>query len=177
MVAYKLETRYNGEGKLELLARLNLEPNMSQADIVVLNRLGEIELLVEVKPRLGMNREWAAQTRHNLSSHGLLGAAPYFLMTLPDRFYLWKDAPENMMVLSDFDIDPRSFLAPYWGNAGVSDPELSGGGFELVVRAWLTSLLWSRDISEAVSENGIWVAESGLWEAINQGQIAHLATV
>lgn len=68
------------------------------------------------------------------------------------------------------------FLAPYIGRAGVSAPELSGAGFELVVRAWLTSLLWAQDIGEAVSENGDWVAESGLWEAINQGQIAHLAT-
>lgn len=63
-----------------------------QADFMVSDRLGQLALVVEAVNILNTTPEWAAKFRHNLPADGLYPDARYFLIALPDTFYLWKDA-------------------------------------------------------------------------------------
>ena len=60
-------------------------------DIAVYSPNNELQLIVEVKNKIGATPEWAANMRRNLSIHSIVPYSPYFLLALPDYFYLWKD--------------------------------------------------------------------------------------
>src|SRR5579871_6759785 len=91
-----------------------------QNDIVVYDASGQLALAVEVKNRRGTNVEWAAQMRQNLLTHSLVHA-PYFLLALPDHFYLWVNKEQSTAVNPDYAIDPLPFLKPYLGASVVPE--------------------------------------------------------
>ena len=65
---------------------------MKQADIAVYDPDGQLQLVVEIKNRLGASAEWAARLRHNLLVHSFIPRAPYFLLALPD-FFIFGQTP------------------------------------------------------------------------------------
>jgi hypothetical protein len=115
-----------------------------KADLVVYDRNGQIALIAEIKRKTGCSPEWAAKWRRNILAHGGMPDIKFFMIALPDRFYLWKNAdsaPEP--VAPTFEIDAEPLLAPYLKESGMLPKDISGQGFELIVSAWLNSVLHS----------------------------------
>jgi hypothetical protein len=150
-------------------AALEIRRNMAfQNDIVAYDATGKPVLAVEVKNKRGTNSEWAAQIRRNLLVHGLVADARYFLLALPDRFYLWVDKQQPEIIAPDYNIDPIPFFELYFELVGVPPENLTGIGFEMLVQLWLNELMRTDELPE----NMDWLIQSGLWEAIKQGHLA-----
>jgi hypothetical protein len=143
-----------------------------RADLAVYDKNGQLVLVVEAKNKLNTSSDWAAKMRRNMLAHGLMPDTRFFLLTLPDKFYLWKNAgviPE--IVLPDYEIDPKPFLHPYYARVEISPDTLTGESFELVISSWLSKLLQT-DVLPPELEGQDWLIKSGLFEAIKQGHLA-----
>ncbi len=112
------------------------------ADIVVFDKNSQLALIAEVKSKRGTSSDWAKKMRRNMYAHGLLPETPFFLLALPDRFYLWKNVHNTLEPLEPTQqIDPTPFLQPYYVRSGISPSELFEESFDLVVVAWLNQVL------------------------------------
>jgi hypothetical protein len=143
---------------------------MIRPDIVVYDGMDNPVLAVEVKNQHGTDTEWAAQTRRNLLIHGLLPRVRYFLLALPDRFYLWVDKPLPAIENPTYELDPLPYLQPYLDRADLILENLNGANFELLIVSWLIDLVRSGELIGA--GNNDWLIESGLLEAIKHGNVA-----
>src|SRR5438445_4266144 len=86
-----------------------------QADVAGFNQAGDLVLAVEVRSKRGVSREWASKLRCNLLAHGMNHPAAYFLLTLPDRFFLWKGSGHDLSELApSYEADSTALLAPYF---------------------------------------------------------------
>ena len=150
----------------------------SRLDLAVYNHDDELVLIVEVKTKLDASREWATRLRRNILAHGILPSAKFFLLALPDRFYLWKDAGNNLAEIEPtYTIDARPILTPYFEQAGVAPDQISGVSFELIVSSWLSELVHSDKIPEGDGAVRNWLIESGLYNAVVGGRLAHEVAV
>lgn len=146
------------------------------ADFVVYAQDDTICVVVEAKSTSNGSAEWAAELRHNLLTHQAVPHAPYFLLALPRRFYLWKDAPATEAVLPHYQIDPQVMLPLYLRELSVPLDQLSVDGWEFVVAAWLDDLVGKsphHDLSTAAHQ---WLVESGLYDAVRNGTVTAQAT-
>jgi hypothetical protein len=107
-------------------------------------------------------------------SHGLTTAPQYFLLALPDRFYLWQGSQVLDLVRPEYEVDPLPLFMPYIGATDTYLQNLSGEGFELLVVAWLSELLHTKALPE--KEETRWLIESGLFEAIQGGHMVSEVT-
>ena len=142
------------------------------ADMAIYDKTGQLVLVVEAKNKLDTSSIWAAKMRRNILAHGLMPNARFFLLALPDRFYLWKDAgivPE--IVPPDYEIDPSPFLRSHYNGTDISLSSLTGESFELVISSWLNKLLQT-DILPPELQAQDWLIESDLFEAIKLGHLA-----
>ena len=142
------------------------------ADMAIYDTTGQLVLVAEAKNKLDTSSTWAAKMRRNILAHGLMPKARFFLLALPDRFYLWKDTgilPE--IVPPDYEIDPRPFLRSHYIGTDLSLSSLTGEGFELVISSWLNTLLQNDTLPPELQEQD-WLIESGLFEAIKLGHLA-----
>jgi len=143
------------------------------ADVVAYNPDGQIALLVEAKSRTGTSRSWATRMRRNMLAHGMVPNAPYLLLALPDRFYLWRNAgntPE--MVEPTYELAAQPFLQPYYEKARVAPADLSGQSFELIVASWLNELVHSGISPKVPEEQQKLLLDSGLLDALRGGTVA-----
>ncbi len=150
---------------------------MLKADLAAYDKDGQLAVIVEVRNILGKSKEWAAKLRRNIYAHGLLPATPYFLLALPDRFYLWKNAgnkPE--MIEPDYETEAGEFLKPYYERSRLSQTGLSETGFESLLAFWMLELMYS-EMNDVLRKNGEWLTESGLIEAIRGGRILYGAEI
>ncbi|WP_146054524.1 hypothetical protein [Methylovulum psychrotolerans] len=143
-----------------------------RADVVAYDSEGKLALVVEAMDKLGTNSEWAAKMRCNMLVNGY-PSARFFLLALPDHFYLWKDKPSRNIEKPTYDIDPFALLRPYLEKADIRPEKLSRAGFELLVASWLNELSQFGERSEALKKNdhNKWLFESGLLDALKQGRI------
>src|SRR5260370_23723593 len=112
----------------------------ARADIAVYDSQGELGIIVDIKNKLGTDDEWAAKMRRNLVAHGFLPKVPFFLLALPDRFYLWKDKYLPQLEKPQYELDPSSFLESYFERAGVQPSSITETGFELLTVLCLSAL-------------------------------------
>jgi len=146
------------------------------ADIAIYGRDGLLKLLVEAKSKRGASQEWAARLRRNMYAHGQLPRAPYFLLALPDRFFLWQDvADPHVPVEPSYTIDSSSLLESYFERAGTSSQTVTEKGLELAISAWLEKLTSS--YSQPVHQQEHWLRSSGLLDAIQGGRVEVQALV
>lgn len=152
-----------------------------RADIAVYAPDGSLQLIVEVKNRPDASTDWAARMFRNMTVHSAIPDAPFFMLALPDTFYLWENRPYAFSQRSrlaediidpDYEIDAHQALAPYMDGAVVSLQNLSEQGLELLVASWLTNLLNSDLTENAVSGDLDWLFGSGLYNAIKRGSLA-----
>ena len=145
----------------------------SKADLVAFGPQGDPALVVEVKSIREADAAWAAKMRRNLAVHGGLSPARFFLLALPDRFYLWKDNVDSTdEVAPAYAIDPSELLRPYFEKACLSPETVSSEAFELLVANWLDNLL-EQEPTDASQKAGQWVSESGLLDQLKGGRIEY----
>src|SRR6266705_3288621 len=121
--------------------RQNENSNQS-ADILAFDKSGHLVLIVEVKNKRGTSAEWAKRMRRNMYALDRRPAAPFCLLALPDKFYLWKNPGETQEVIEPtLQVDPTPFLRPYYEKSGVLPDKLTGDSFELIIAAWLNEVL------------------------------------
>lgn len=144
----------------------------TQWDIAAYDRDNQLVAVVEVKTKLDATPQWAAQLRRNILAHGTFPNARYFLVTLPDRFYLWKNAASNQEAIEPtYIIDARPILQTYFEQSGVEADQISGQSLELIVAAWLGEVM--RKTPDELDASQKWLTDSGLHEAIVGGTLDH----
>lgn len=149
--------------------RVTLRPVV---DIAVYAKNDLLQLVVEVKNKTAATTDWAARMRRNLIAHLDIPSSPYFLLALPDHFYLWRRVPSLLAIVPpDYDIVPAPLLAPYVGDGGRSLSSISESGLILVVSSWLTDLVASDLDMEKIGGDQAWLVDSGLYSVIAGGVI------
>lgn len=148
-------------------------------DLSVVDRNGQLVLVVEVKRKLNASPQWAAQFRSNILAHGTFANAPYTLIVFPDKFYLWTDVKSQLDRSGlidrepDYTIDARPILQPYFHRAKVTADSISGLNLELIVLGWLSELIYSGKLAETLDNSLEWLIDSGLFAALAGGQVKH----
>ncbi len=149
---------------------------MRHVDIAVSSPDEKLQLIVEIKNKLGASAEWVTRMRHNLLAHSFMPHTPYFLLVLPDFLYLWTDAkPLNYLATPDYKIEASKVLAPYLASTQ-SLIGLSGYGLELLTTSWLEDLVRTDLQRDSADPNLQWLFDSGLYEAITHGSVELEAT-
>jgi len=161
------------------------------ADTTVVDRAGRPVLAAEARSRFDVSDSWAAGTFRNLYAHGSIPDVPYFLLALPDTFYLWehprRKADEAFIegrrsALGDPEVPPDhsvpawEIVRPYLGHPGGRDPdprEVGSYAMRMVLDAFLADVLNARELTrEAAPQNLWWLFDSGLYEAMRGGSFA-----
>ena len=151
---------------------------LSRADLALYDRTGQLIAIAEVKNKLGTSCEWAAQLRRNILAHGGYYSADFFLLVMPDRLYLWKNAgTAPTLTPPTYEVDTQPLFAPYFKSAGVDPRHVSGHAFELVVAAWLGDLVRSGEKPEKLANGQNWLVESGFLTAVRDGRIEYEVVV
>lgn len=140
-------------------------------DFAAYDRKGQLILSVDVRKLLDKSHEWVLQLRHNLLEHDNISNSPYFLLAMPDHFYLWQNN-DVMKAESEpsYTIDARPLLARYFENTDLSPVNIDGDTFDLIISAWLGNLIYGGKPKQ-VSESERWLLESGLYDALSGGRL------
>jgi len=142
------------------------------ADILAFDRNGQLALIAEVKNKRGTSTAWAAKMRRNMFAHGLLPHAPFFLLALPDVFYLWKNTGRTPELIEPSQrIDPNPFLQRYYQISGILPTDLTGRSFELIVTSWLNQVLRAKSPQDLSNGNQDWLVSSGLFDKLAGGHL------
>lgn len=149
-------------------------PAMSQiADFIAYSPDGQIALIAEAKGRMNRSRSWATQLRRNMLAYGGVPNSRFFLLALPDRLFLWKDAGNAPdLVEPTYEVDAIPFFQPYYAAAKVSPDQLTAQSFELIVTFWLNELVHSGASANMAEPQRRFLTESGLLDAIKGGSLA-----
>lgn len=144
----------------------------SSVDFVVQDKQGNPALLVEVKALRDRSEDWARKMRRNLTVHGHLPEAPFFLLALPDRLFLWTNHSQvDPMAPPARMIDAEPLLVPYFNRAKVTPEKAAGATFELIVWTWLQRILQSPSSDALPEQYREWLLDTGLFDAIRNGRI------
>ena len=150
---------------------------MRRADVAAYSPDGKLQLVVEIKNKPGASAEWVIHMRRNLLVHSVIPHAPYFLLVLPDFFYLWTDATSaSDLAPPHYQIKVTEVLSPYFDQSTQSLNDLSEYSLELLVTSWLENLVNTELQRDEVGLNLQWLFDSGLYEAITHGSVAIEAT-
>ncbi|MCI0438426.1 MAG: hypothetical protein L0177_04775 [Chloroflexi bacterium] len=141
----------------------------TRPDIAVYSPDGRIQLVVEIKTRKGVSDDWAAQLRRNLIVHSAIPRSKFFLLALPDYFYLWKEDYSPSVKPPDYKAKSKEMLRNYLTTLDVQT--LSEPGLELIVEAWLDDLINSELDKSSLGPEWNWLFDSGLYESIKRGSI------
>jgi hypothetical protein len=151
---------------------------MRRADVAVYSPDGSLQLVVEIKNRPGASAEWVIQMRRNLLVHAVIPLSPYFLLVLPDFFYLWTDAVSvHELAPPTYQIKAADVLAPYFDLSKQALKDLSEYSLELLVTSWLEDLVGTELRRDSVGPHLQWLFDSGLSAAITHGSVTVEATV
>ncbi len=153
-------------------SRADYATTSERVDIAVYSKDDQLQLVVEVKSKTAATPDWAARMRRNLAAHLAIPNSPFFLLALPDRFYLWCRLPSPLAVVPpDYDVDPAPLLAPYVADGARSLRAMSEGGLTLAVSSWLTDVVVSDPDAETAGSHQAWLFTSGLYHAIAGGVV------
>ena len=142
------------------------------ADIVAFDKNGQLTLIAEVKNKWGTSNDWATKMRRNMFSHGLMPHAPFFLLALPDVFYLWNGAISTPdLIEPNLKVDPRPFLQSHYATSDNTIENLTGRSFELVVTSWLNQVLNTSNPQYLTDNHQEWLISSGLFGKIVGGHL------
>ena len=145
-----------------------------QVDVTAYGATGELVLAVEVKNRRLSDAVWATEVRRNLLTHRFIPPTPYFLLALPDRFYLWtSEAARDPDARPSYEVDPAALLSPYFEASRVQPEDISASGFEFIVSSFLRDLAEGRQSDGAPAPKDAWLSHSGLLDALRGGRVAY----
>lgn len=141
-------------------------------DLAAYNRDDQLTLVVEVKKKQHASLDWVAQLHRNLLAHGTLPNSPFFLLALPDRFYLWKNNGKHYEVdKPNYAIDAEPVLRPYLERTGITVEQISSQSLELILTSWLNELVHKK--LEELESSERWLVDSGLYDALVGGRLAY----
>lgn len=144
---------------------------MRQADIAVYDRDHDMQLVAEVQGRTGASPEWVREIRRNLLTAKAIPIAPYFLLAMPDAFYLWTPAShDDIEAPPEHRINAREALAPYIRGFEDSLETINPYSLQLLVSSWLQDLAFTEPGRERNGSAG-WLSASGLDQAIRKGSV------
>ncbi len=126
-------------------------------------------LVVEVKGKPDSSTRWAAQLRRNLAAHASFPDAKYFLIVTPDRIYLWTRPVGTELAPADAVFDARIVFKPYLDQ--IRPRDLTGTALELMVGAWLDSLIEGYGLSKLSPEVHDRLEEAGLLKALQGARL------
>ena len=150
---------------------------MRRADVAVYSPDGNLQLVVEIKNRPGASAEWVTQMRRNLLVHAVIPLSPYFLLVLPDFFYLWTDAVSAQELAPPaYQMKAAEVLAPYLDPSSQALKDLSEYSLELLITSWLEDLVGTEFRRDSVGPHLQWLFDSGLYAAITHGSVTVEAT-
>lgn len=151
---------------------------IQRPDIAVYSPDDKLQLVVEVKNRKKTSAEWAASMRSNLFAHSIVPNAPYFLLALPDYFYLWKNPDSTTDIkLPDYTVDSKPVLEPYLDSFPNYPDTMSEYSLELIINSWLNKVVNANLTRETAMAYEQWLFDSGLYNAIKHGYVRTAATV
>ena len=105
-----------------------------------------------------------------MAAHGLVPEAKFFLLALPNNFYLWLDAQSIKITPADYKASTGEILQPYL--AHMNSEGLTEQSLELLVMTWLRDLMDSELTRESAGSNLKWLFDSGLFESIHHGSLS-----
>lgn len=144
---------------------------IQQPDIAVYSPDNKLQLIVEVKNKKEATPEWAAKMRRNLAVHSIVPYSSYFLLALPDHFYLWKNTKIDIDErLPDYTANSKLILEPYLKNFNDIDA-MNEYSLELIVNSWLNKMITANLTKETIKDQEAWVLDSGLYDSIKHGHI------
>jgi len=147
----------------------------ARADIALYDAQDQLVLVCEVKSLLGKSRAWATKMRRNLLEHGFLPKAKYFLLAMPDRFYLWENAPSDLdqeEVEPTYEIDPAPLLKPYYDTLGISfETPISENSFAIIVINVFFELIRQITSHNENKDQMTWIETTDLLKAFEEGHI------
>lgn len=164
---------------------------VDRPDAEVVNQEGRTVLVAEAKSRFDTTGTWAAGTFRNLYAHGSLPDVPYFLLALPDTFYLWQNPAEkatkaflegHQTVLGEPKVEP-DYSVPAWEivRRYLKDPsgnepnphEVSSYAMSMVLGAFLADIINARNLTRDNAPSELWwLFDSGLYDAMRGGSFA-----
>lgn len=98
--------------------------------------------------------------------------APFFLLALPDVFYLWNGAISTPdLIEPNLKVDPRPFLQSHYATSDNTIENLTGRSFELVVTSWLNQVLNTSNPQYLTDNHQEWLISSGLFGKIVGGHL------
>ena len=113
-----------------------------------------------------------AAMRRNLAAHGILPPAKFFLLAMPDRFFVWVGKTQRAEVLEpDLAFDPAPVLQPYLSLAGVQRDDLAGSSLELLVASWLGEVARGHGVERLPADAAAWLEKAGFFEAVRGGRL------
>lgn len=164
---------------------------VDRPDVRVVDREGRTVLVAEAKSRFDTISSWAARTFRNLYVHGSIPDVPYFLLALPDAFYLWLEPGEKATraflegnanalgetaVEPDYSVPAWEMVRPYLGRPAGREPyprEVSSYAMGLVLGAFVADVLNARDLTRDSAPDELWwLFDSGLYDAMRGGTFA-----
>ena len=158
--------------RLHLASQGRIKAMKQYADILAFDRNGQLALIAEVKNKRGTSTNWAAKMRRNMFAHGLMPNAPFFLLALPDAFYLWENTGRGLEPIEPTQrVDPTPFLQPYYEGSGIAPTDLTGRSFELIVTSWLNQVLRAKSPRELSNGTQDWLVKSGLFDRLAGGHL------
>jgi hypothetical protein len=151
---------------------------LRQADLTVYAQDGNLRFAVEVRAKHGASPGWVRELRHNLYLYEAIPHAPYFLLALPDFFYLWREGDDRLAdIPPHYVADAAAMLGPYLGDPPLALREISQYGLETLVRSWLIDLVRGYRVPDEGRVEERWLFDSGLYRAIVHGEVATLTPV
>lgn len=141
------------------------------ADVAVYGSNGQLQLVVEVKNRANVSTDWVSRIRRNLLVHKMLPNAPYFLLVLPDKLYLWENTSPIIQTPPNFTSSTSVIFSMATAHQVNLLDDISEYGLELLVSSWLEFIVHS-DLDPTMSQDDLsWLFESGLYGAIKNGSV------
>lgn len=144
-------------------------------DLAVYDAIGNLQLIVEIKKRpyevATDLKDWATRIHRNLLTHSGIPSSAFFLFAVcPKPFYLWTKAEAPVPgTPPQYTINPQVLLRGYQP----AQPSVTGveSQYESMIYTWLTDLVRGQQTS-ALDPSQDWLFQSGLYQAIQGGQVA-----
>ncbi len=166
-----------------------VEGRKKSIDIAVFDSAKNLQLIVEIKNRLRASPSWARKLRDDMLNSSIVPMSPYFMLALPDTFYLWKITENEEF---EWKIPAEEIITPYIEKFALETTDISVADFtefrtdpylviqkhydfEQVVAAWLNDMI-RFELSESKTVPDVLIS-SGLYEVIKNGSISIEAVV
>jgi hypothetical protein len=140
-------------------------------DFVVRSADNTPQLAVEIKTKRQSSADWATALRRNLIAHSQVPVTRFFLLALPDRFYLWKDASLGPNP-PQYEVDAKEILSPYLKELRFQLEDMSEQSLELLIRNWLEDVTNNNQENWSKTNSTAQLRQSGLYDAIKDGFIS-----